>query len=149
MADPEDPAGGETPFTPEGTPMWSGSRPASDLPGGIDRGQILGDRYRIEGVLGKGGMGEVWRARDLKLGIEVALKAHRVDTVGDRGRELLRAEVLAARQVVSPNVCRVFDLVTVAGRELVAMEYIDGTTLLDVLRERGPLEVGEARELAS
>ena len=52
-------------------------------------------------------------------------------------------------QVSSPNVCRVFDLVEVDGRELVCMEYVDGTTLAEVLRERGPLALDEAQEIAS
>jgi WD40 repeat protein len=51
--------------------------------------------------------------------------------------------------VASPNVCRVFDLVEVEGRELVSMEYVDGTTLAEVLRERGPLALDEAQEIAS
>ena len=58
------------------------------------------------------------------------------------------AEVRTAREVVSPNVCRVFDLVELDGQELVSMEYVDGLTLLDVLRARAPLELTEAREIA-
>ena len=55
----------------------------------------------------------------------------------------------SAREVVSPNVCRIFDLVVEEGRELVSMEYIDGTTLAETLLERGPLELREAREIAA
>ena len=56
----------------------------------------------------------------------------------------------SAREVMSPNVCRVFHIEEVEeGRELVSMEYIDGGTLTELLRERGPLEVGEAREIAA
>jgi WD40 repeat protein len=81
-------------------------------------------------------MGEVWQAYDLKLRVEVALKALRVELSQDEHRlELLRSEVRAAREVTSPNVCRIFDLVELDGQELVSMEYVDGTTLLDVLRE--------------
>ena len=57
----------------------------------------------------------------------------------ERHRELLRSEVRAAREVTSPNVCRIFDLFEADGRVLVSMEYVDGTTLLDVLREKAPL----------
>ncbi len=64
-------------------------------------------------------------------------------------RDLLRREVRAARQVVSPNVCRIFDLIEVDGRELVSMEYVDGGTLLEVLKERGPLDLKEAQDIAS
>ncbi|PWB71823.1 MAG: hypothetical protein C3F15_12315 [Holophagae bacterium] len=125
--------------------------PTVDLPGGfLAPGQVLGDRYQIRSQLGRGGMGEVWRAFDLKLRVEVALKALRQDLFADeRRRELLRSEVRAAREVVSPNVCRVFDLIEIDGRELVSMEYVDGQTLLHVLQERGPLELKEAQDIAS
>jgi len=113
-------------------------------------GQVLGDRYRIHSQLGRGGMGEVWRAFDLKLRVEVALKALRGDLVSDgKRRESLRREVRAAREVVSPNVCRIFDLIEADGRELVSMEYVDGGTLLEVLQERGPLDLQEAQDIAS
>ena len=113
-------------------------------------GQILGERYQMRELLGRGGMGEVWRAFDLKLRVDVALKSVRPERLGnERTRELLRQEVRSAREVVSPNVCRIFDLVVEDGRELVSMEYIDGTTLTETLRSRGPLELQEAREIAS
>jgi predicted Ser/Thr protein kinase len=113
-------------------------------------GQILGTRYRIRSLLGSGGMGEVWRAFDLKLRVDVALKTVRSALlVDERARSALRQEVRAAREVVSPNVCRVFDLVDFDEQELVSMEYVDGVTLAEVLRERSPLEIQEAREIAS
>ncbi len=111
---------------------------------------MLGDRYEILEMLGRGGMGEVWRAFDLKLRVEVGLKALRDDLFqSERRLELLRQEVRAAREVVSPNVCRIFDLIEIDGRELVSMEYVDGATLLGVLQERGPLELKEAQDIAS
>jgi WD40 repeat protein len=113
-------------------------------------GEVLGDRYQIRSQLGQGGMGEVWRAFDLKLRVEVALKALREDVFRDERRlELLRQEVRAAREVVSPNVCRIFDLIEADGSELVSMEYVDGQTLLAVLQDRGPLELKEAQDIAS
>ena len=116
----------------------------------LSPGRILGERYQIREVLGQGGMGEVFRAFDLKLRVDVALKAVRAGRVErGRGQELLRREVRAAREVVSPNVCRIFDLVVADGEELVSMEYIDGTTLNDRLRKRGPLSLQDAREIAS
>ena len=109
-------------------------------------GRILGDRYRIRSLLGRGGMGEVLRAFDLKLRVDVALKAVRGAAGRARGRSSgLRQEVRAAREVVSPNVCRVFDLVEFDGRELVSMEYVDGVTLAEVLRERSPLDAATRR----
>jgi WD40 repeat protein len=113
-------------------------------------GRILGERYQMRELLGRGGMGEVWRAFDLKLRVDVALKAIRAARgESERARDMLRQEVRSARAVVSPNVCRIFDLVVEDGRELVSMEFIDGTTLADTLRVRGPLPLREAREIAS
>ena len=93
--------------------------PTEAMPEGfLAPGQVLGDRYQIRSQLGRGGMGEVWRAFDLKLRVEVALKALLPDLFKDEKRlEMLRQEVRAAREVVSPNVCRIFDLVEVDGRE--------------------------------
>ena len=82
-------------------------------------GQVLGGRYELRRFLGSGGMGEVWQAFDLKLRVEVALKALRSDWLeSEQRRDLLRREVRAARTVVSPNVCRIFDLVEVEDRDL-------------------------------
>jgi WD40 repeat protein len=116
----------------------------------LEPGSVLGNRYRILSTIGAGGMGEVWHAFDLKLRVEVALKALRPELFrAESRRELLRTEVRTAREVMSPNVCRIFDLVEVDGGELVSMEYVDGQTLLQVLQERGPLELREAQDVAS
>ena len=90
----------------------------------------------------------MWRAYDLKLRQDVALKALRIEQDRDGEaldlewvvrREALRQEVRVAREVISPNVCRVFDLQELDGQELISMEYVDGTTLQEVLKERSPL----------
>ena len=123
---------------------------ASDVSGLFHPSLILGGRYRLLRLLGRGGQGEVWHAFDLKLRVEVALKSVRPDLLrDDRARELLRREVRSARQIVSPNVCRVFDLVVEDGHEMVSMEFVDGTTLADLLRERGPLDLSRAGEIAA
>jgi len=117
---------------------------------GFQSSLMLGGRYRLLRLLGRGGQGEVWHAFDVKLRMEVALKAVRPDLIRDeRARDLLRREVRAARQVVSPNVCRVFDLVVEDGHEMVSMEFVDGTTLAELLRERGPLDLNRAGEIAA
>ncbi len=114
------------------------------------QGRVLGDRYEIRSLLGRGGMGEVWRAFDLKLQVEVALKALRSEVISDDiGLDLIRGEVRSAREVISPNVCRVYDLITEEGQEMVSMEFIDGTTLQGILESRAPLEYREASEIAA
>src|SRR6185295_2386962 len=78
---------------------------------GFTPGTVLAERYRIIGLLGRGGMGEVYRADDLKLGTPVALK-FLPRTLGDDPARYERflGEVRIARQVAHPNVCRVFDI---------------------------------------
>lgn len=112
--------------------------------------QVIGGRYEIRSRLGKGGMGEVWHAYDLKLRVDVGLKSLRIDlhNVHDPV-EALRREVRSAREVISPNVCRIFDLVVEDGRELISMEYIDGMTLMAMLRHKGPLELRQAQDIAA
>jgi serine/threonine-protein kinase len=97
---------------------------------------VLADRYRIVVPLGKGGMGEVYRADDLRLGQAVALKflpPHLADHPDRLAR--LRQEVAAARRVSHRNVCRVYDLVEQPGLAFLTMEYIDGEDLAALLRK--------------
>ena len=123
--------------------------PAGETLGPSSVQRILGGRYDVRGVLGRGGMGEVWLARDVKLQVDVALKVVRPERLGEAGAlERLRAEVRSARAVASPHVCRVYDLVEAEGLECVSMEYVDGTTLRQLLDARSPLTLAEAREIA-
>ena len=118
--------------------------------GPIAPGTLLGGRYQVVRPLGRGGIGEVWQAFDLKLHVTVALKTLRSEWLGgERMLERLHREVRSARDVVSPNVCRIFDIVELDGHDVVTMEFVDGTTLAEVLRERGPLGPREAMEVAS
>src|SRR5206468_3895698 len=96
--------------------------------------------YRIVAPLGRGGMGEVYRADDLKLGQAVALKFLPLSLEQDPERlELLLDEVKGARQVSHPNVCRVWDVGEADGLRFVAMEYVDGEDLGSLLRRIGRL----------
>jgi serine/threonine-protein kinase len=88
-------------------------------------GTILADRYRIVGLLGKGGMGEVYRADDLKLAQPVALKFLPDHLLSDSGAlARFHREVRVARQVSHKNVCRVYDIGEVDGRHFLSMEFI-------------------------
>src|SRR5687768_14706366 len=90
-------------------------------------GAVLAGRYRVVAALGRGGMGEVYRADDLPLGAPVALKFLPEHLAADPDRlARFRKEVAAARRVSHPNVCRVYDIAEHAGQPFLSMEYIDG-----------------------
>src|SRR5512143_2381025 len=112
----------------------------------FEHGRIVGNRYEIKRRLGRGGMGEVWLAFDLRLRVDVALK---VLLSHGEGARLLHQEIRAAREVISPNVCRVFDLVEADGLELLSMEFVDGITLRQHLEQHSPLEFFEAQDVAA
>ena len=110
---------------------------------------MIGGRYRIIGLLGRGGMGEVYRADDLKLGQAVALKFLPKPVSDDPGLlDRFHAEVRLARQVSHPNVCRVYDIAEVEGRHFLSMEYVDGEDLASLLKRIGHLPGDKAVEVA-
>jgi hypothetical protein len=112
-------------------------------------GAVLADRYRIIGLLGRGGMGEVYRADDLTLGQSVALKFLPPGAARDRAHlDRLLSEVRTARQVSHPNVCRVHDVGEAGGRRFISMEYIDGEDLAASLRRIGRLPADKGIEIA-
>jgi serine/threonine-protein kinase len=117
--------------------------------GGFTPGAILAERYRIIGLIGRGGMGEVYRADDLKLGQPVALKFLPKHLSGDKERlERFFGEVRNARQVAHPNVCRVYDIAEVDGEHFLSMEYVDGEDLASLLKRIGRLPPDKALDLA-
>jgi serine/threonine protein kinase len=103
-------------------------------------GTLLGGRYRIIGLLGRGGMGEVYRATDMMLGQSVALKFLPVEASSNpRLLERFHGEVRVARQVSHPNVCRVYDIGEIEGMPFISMEYVDGEDLAALLLRIGRL----------
>jgi serine/threonine-protein kinase len=112
-------------------------------------GTLLGDRYRIISLLGAGGMGEVYRATDLKLGQAVALKFLPEEMARDpKALGRFHNEIRIARQVAHPNVCRVYDLGEAEGHPYLSMEYVDGEDLHSLLRRIGRLPSDKAIEIA-
>ena len=110
---------------------------------------MLAERYRIVALAGKGGMGEVYRAEDLKLGQTVALKFLPEELAGDAAAlARFHREVRVARQVSHPNVCRVFDIGETGGLAFLSMEYVDGEDLGSLLRRIGRLPQDKAVEIA-
>ncbi|HUU33951.1 MAG TPA: serine/threonine-protein kinase [Vicinamibacterales bacterium] len=125
------------------------SRPDSGQHGRFLPGTTVADRYRVVALLGRGGMGEVYRADDLKLGQQVALKflpGRMVDS--NEQVQKLYDEARMARKVSHPNVCRVFDVGETDGQHYVSMEYVDGEDLASLLRRIGRLPEDKAVEIA-
>ena len=126
------------------------STPSSDTgEGRFPAGTLLAGRYRVINLLGHGGMGEVYRAADLKLNQAVALKL--LPERSKRDEHLLSrlyGEVRLARQISHPNVCRVYDIGESDGIVYISMEYIDGEDLASLLRRIGRLPYDKALEIA-
>jgi len=125
--------------------------PASSSSSSIEEGRfpagtVLAARYRILGLLGRGGMGEVYRAYDLILEQSVALKFLPQANVPEAVLARFRSEVRIARQVSHPNVCRVYDIGFVEGMHFLSMEYLDGEDLSSLLRRIGRLPQDKALE---
>jgi eukaryotic-like serine/threonine-protein kinase len=110
--------------------------------------RLLADRYRLLERIDEGGAGEVWRARDEKLGREVALKL-----LGPGADEAFRArfadEARRAAAVVHPNVVTVFDEGRDGADAFMVMELVPGKTLRDLIAERGPLPAHEVSRLVT
>jgi len=112
-------------------------------------GQLLAERYRIVASLGRGGMGEVFRADDTRLGQQVALKFLPAATNDPHMIERLAGEVRIGRTVSHPNVCRLYDLGDAEGLAFIAMEYVDGEDLSILLHRVGRIPHDRGIELAT
>lgn len=112
---------------------------------GFTPGTILLGRYRVIRLLGRGGMGEVYQADDLKLGEPVALKFLSTQASSNpEALERLFRELRHGRQVAHPNVCRLYDIVEVEERHCIAMEFVEGVDLGSLLRQVGRLPYEKA-----
>src|SRR5262245_43652092 len=104
----------------------------------LDAGSLLGP-YRIEGILGAGGMGRVYKARDTRLDRDVAIK-----TSNDRFSERFAREARAIAALNHPHICTLYDV----GPNYLVMELVEGLTLADRL-VRGPIPTDEALAIAA
>lgn len=116
----------------------------------LSSGTVISDRYRIEELLGVGGMGMVYRARDTKLGIDVALKILRSDAAAGDGRlERFQRELILARQVSHRNVVRIHDINEFDGLHYITMDFVDGQSLKKLLEGEPGLDVDRALKIAA
>ena len=141
--------------------LWSGKDRMSDHrgdtpnlggPGGaVGIGQMprVGSQfasYRIEGVLGRGGMSVVYRAENMRLGNEVALKVLSADlSEDDAFRERFVRESRLAASINHPNIIPIYDAGEQDGLLYIAMRYVEGCDLKTLIREQGPLSLPRAR----
>lgn len=121
----------------------------TSIHGNFLTGATVANRYRIVSLAGKGGMDEVYRADDLRLGQTVALKFLRSGPANDPDQlARFHAEVRLTRQISHPNVCRVYDIAEIDGQHFLSMEYVDGEDLGVLMRRIGPLPLNKGCEMA-
>ncbi len=112
-------------------------------------GMRLGGRYDILGVLGAGGMGVVYKARDIELDDVVALKMLKPGALVDREHlDRLKSEIRLARKITHPNVLRTFDFGEIDGRPYISMEYVRGMTLRYLINQAGRIPYSAALRIA-
>lgn len=119
---------------------------------GTDAGLLLAGRYRLGEVLGRGGMGKVWRAHDEVLHRTVAVKELTAGLyVAEADRVVLHArtqkEARAAARITHPGVVTVHDVIEYDNRPWIVMQYVDGPSLADAAKESGPLVPREAARI--
>jgi eukaryotic-like serine/threonine-protein kinase len=132
------------PWTAAGSVTVTGMLAASELV----PGDVVAGRYRVERVLGMGAMGVVFQAHDLQLDIDVALKLLRPELASRPDAfERFRQELLLARQVSSPHVVRIHDLVQHEQAWLISMDFVRGESLERVLGREGVLPVERALDI--
>ena len=108
-------------------------------------GDVLGGRYEIQKLLGMGGMGAVYKARDMEVERMVGLKVIRPDLAGNPAiLARFKQELVLARQVTHRNIVRIYDLNEADGVKFITMEFIEGEDLRTILTRHGKLTPDEA-----
>jgi len=116
----------------------------------LTSGEHFGDRYEVISVVGRGGMGTVYRARDLELDEELAIKTVRPELVTDEVLvERFKDEIRLARRITHRNVVRIHDFGEWGGVYYLTMEFVEGITVRELLDTRGKLDVSPALAIAA
>jgi len=141
----------------ESSQTYGGSRLSQDGPrsypgtGGqpiLEVGSVVAHRYEIVALLGEGGMGAVYKAKDLELNRTIALKTIRHELGGNLAIvERFKQELILSTQVTHRNVVRIFDLGESDGMKFITMEYIEGKDLRTIIYERGKLPPDEVVDI--
>jgi serine/threonine protein kinase/tetratricopeptide (TPR) repeat protein len=134
----------------DGMSGWSApaATGATGTSGLLELGRVLGHRYEILQLLGEGGMGTVYKARDREVDRLVALKVIRPELAQNADAlHRFKQELILARQVTHRNVIRIFDLGEADGMKFITMEYIDGRDLKTLIREKGKFTPKEASQI--
>src|SRR5215471_15304833 len=146
VAAPASLAGGESP-TITALPVTAWSEPVTSNAfgatmarragaGELGVGTLLGDRYEILALLGEGGMGAVYKAKDREVGHLVALKVIRPELANQQDiLQRFKQELILARQITHKNVVRIFDLGQAEGVKFITMEFVEGRDLHSLLKE--------------
>jgi len=114
-------------------------------PGALAFGEDFGPRYRVEALLGTGGMGKVYKARDKELDRTVALKILRPDVVEDPlALQRFKQELQLASRITHPNILRIHDLGECRGMKFISMQYVEGGDLYQILKKDGALPLARA-----
>src|SRR6187399_537261 len=145
---PRSPA--NVPAAPPSPPAATSNEPAelaADPPAAASNkpGDLIAGKYRLASLLREGGMGEVWRARNLDLDVEVALKLIRPDAALADGTDRLLREAQSAAKLIDPGIVRVFDFGrSERGDPFIVMELLEGEDLAAAIQRRGRLSAKRA-----
>jgi len=125
----------------------TGARTAVTIYGGFESGDELGHRYRIESMLGQGGMGRVYKAYDIELDRQVALKVLQPELASDsNAMQRFKQELLLASRISHKNILRIHDLGEADNIKFISMAFVDGQDLHHLLRG-GKLSIERAEKI--
>jgi len=116
----------------------------------LQAGYVLAERYEVISLLGEGGMGAVYKAKDISLNRVIALKTIRREYSGNQAiLERFKQELILSTQVTHKNVVRIYDLGEAEGIKFITMEYIEGEDLRTLIHQRAKLPAEEAAEIVA